>query len=84
MLLIVTVNGIRRVQVNQDGWKLNGTRQLLVYVDDVNILGGSARAIKENAVSWVVASKESGLKVNTDKSKCRSCPEIRRQDEVTV
>jgi hypothetical protein len=26
---------IKRVQVNQDGLKLNGTHQLLVYVDDV-------------------------------------------------
>jgi len=33
---------IRRVQVNQDGLKLNGTHQLLVYADDVNILGRSA------------------------------------------
>ena len=32
---------IRRVQVNQDGFKLNGTHQLLGYADDVNILGGS-------------------------------------------
>jgi len=28
---------IMRVQVNQDGLKLNGTRQLLVYADDVNM-----------------------------------------------
>ena len=33
---------IKRVQVNQDGLKLNGTHQLLAYADDVNILGGSA------------------------------------------
>ena len=29
---------IRRVQVNQDGLKINGTHQLLAYADDVNIL----------------------------------------------
>jgi hypothetical protein len=29
---------IRRVQVNQDGLKLNGTHQLLVYADDDKIL----------------------------------------------
>jgi hypothetical protein len=39
---------IRRVQVNQDGLQLNGTRQLLVYADDVNMLGGSVHTIKEN------------------------------------
>jgi len=32
---------IRRVQVFQDGLKLNGTHQLLVYADDINVLGGS-------------------------------------------
>ena len=29
---------IKRVQVNQDGLKLNGTHQLLAYADDVNML----------------------------------------------
>jgi hypothetical protein len=40
---------IRRVQVNQDGLKLNGAHQLLSYADDVNILGGSIHTLKENA-----------------------------------
>jgi len=29
---------IRKVQVNQDGLKLNGTHQLLVYADGVNVM----------------------------------------------
>ena len=60
---------ISRVQVNQDGLKLNGTHQLLVYVDEVNILGGSVHTVKEIAEALVVASKEIGLEVNGDKSK---------------
>jgi hypothetical protein len=38
---------IRRVQVNQDGLKLNGSHQLLAYADDVNILGGSIYTLKK-------------------------------------
>jgi len=30
---------IRRVQVNQNGLKLDGTHQLLVYADDVQYIG---------------------------------------------
>ena len=60
---------IRRVRVNQDGLKLNGTHQLLVYADYVNILGGSVHTVKENAEALIVASKEIGLEVNADKTK---------------
>ena len=60
---------IRRVQVTQDGLKLNGTHQLLVYADDVNILGGSVHTVKENAASLIVATKEIGLEVKADKIK---------------
>ena len=60
---------IRRVQVYQAGFTLNGTNQLLAYADDVNILGGSEHPIKENAEALVVASKEIGLEVNADKTK---------------
>ena len=38
---------IRRVQVNQDGLKLNGTHQILAYPDDVNIVGGSIHTVKK-------------------------------------
>ena len=63
------VYAIRRVQVNPDGLKLNGTHQLLVQADDVHILGGSVHTVKENTEALVVASKESGLEVNVDKTK---------------
>jgi hypothetical protein len=39
---------ICRVQVKQDGLKLNGTHQFLVYADDVNIWHGSVHTIKKN------------------------------------
>ena len=60
--------GIRRVQVNQDGLKLNSTYQLMVYADDVNILGETVRTIKKKE-ALVVTSKDSGLEVNADKTK---------------
>jgi ketol-acid reductoisomerase len=72
---------IRRVQVNQDGLKLN---QLLIYADDFNILGGSIHTIQENAEVLVVASRETGLEVNADKTSTWSCLENRMQGEVTV
>ena len=49
--------------------KLNGTHQLLVYTDDVNILGESVQCIKENVEDLVVANKEIGIEVNADKTK---------------
>jgi len=49
--------------------KLNGTHQLLVYADNVNILGGSLHTVKENAETLILASKEIGLEVNADKPK---------------
>jgi hypothetical protein len=59
----------RRVQVSQDGLKLNGAHWLLVYADDVNILEGSIRTIKEDTEALVVPSKEIELAVNADKTK---------------
>ena len=59
---------IRRVQVNQDGLKLNGTHQFLVYADD-DILGGNVHTIKKNTEALVVASKEIAIEVNAAKTK---------------
>ena len=71
---------IRRVQVKQDGLKLNGAHQLLAYADDVNILGGSIHTLKENAEALVAAARQIGLEVSADKMSTWSCLEIRMQD----
>jgi len=47
-----------------DGLKLNCTRPLLVYADDVYILGGSVHTIKKTTGALVVVSKETGLEVH--------------------
>ena len=60
---------IRRVQINQNGLKLNGVHQLLAYADDVNILGGSIHTVKKNAEALVAATKEIRLEVNAHKTK---------------
>ena len=59
---------IRRVQVNQDCLKWSGTYQLLIYANDISIMGGSVHTIKKNTEALVVAYKDTGLEVNTDKT----------------
>ena len=51
VLLLLVFNfaleyAIRKVQVNQEGLKLNGTHQLLVNTAHVNVLGGSIHTVK--------------------------------------
>jgi hypothetical protein len=41
----------------------------LVYADDVNILGGSARSIEKNTEALVVVMKNVGTEVTADKTK---------------
>ena len=60
---------IKRIQVNQNGLKLNGTHQLLAYADYVNIMGGSIHTLKENVEALVAATRETGLEVSADKTK---------------
>jgi len=51
---LLLVHAIRRIQVNPEGLKLNGTYQHLVYADEVNILGKSVHIIKKKTEALVV------------------------------
>jgi hypothetical protein len=60
---------IRRIQANQEGMKLSGTHQLLVYAAAVNMLVGSIHTLRKNTEALVIARTEIGLEVNAEKMK---------------
>jgi hypothetical protein len=60
---------IEKFRENEAGLEFNGTPQLVIYADDVNLLGGSVNTIKENTEAFLEASRDIGLEINTEKTK---------------
>jgi hypothetical protein len=54
---------IGKVQETQVGLELNGTHQLLVYADHINLLGDSINTIKENTEPVLEASRDVDLEI---------------------
>jgi hypothetical protein len=59
----------RKVQGYEVGLELNGTHQLLVYADDVHLLGDRINTTEEKTEILLEARRCIGLEINAEKTK---------------
>jgi hypothetical protein len=57
------------VQKNQMGLKFNGTHELLVCADDVNLMGDNIDITRKNTETLIDVSKDVDLVINVEKTK---------------
>jgi hypothetical protein len=75
---------IRKVQENKVSLEFNRIHQLLVYADDINLLGNCINTIKEKTDTLLEASTSVGLEINAEKTKVydnASLSELRTEPE---
>jgi hypothetical protein len=58
----------RKFLENEIDLELYGTYRLLVYADDVNLLGDNVNTIKENSETVLGFSRDIGLEINAEKA----------------
>jgi hypothetical protein len=82
LLLTLLKNTIKKVQENNVRLKLNGTHQLFVHADDVNLLGDNINTIKKNIETLIDASKDVGLEINAGKLRICCCLFTKMEDNI--
>ena len=68
--------------IDKNSWCWQRCFQLLVYADDVNMLGENLHTIRENTEILIIASKDIGLEVNSENTKYMITSHQRNQNIV--